>query len=104
MGPSYLFEVVSTDSKTNCCLCNFYRTAELKARLLASESELRQSCLNKEQLEIDLRNASKRLQTLEEDARIRDTVCKEHTERLAIYDVRREELEKMTSESQAKVV
>ncbi|XP_033634147.1 rootletin-like [Asterias rubens] len=79
------------------------QTAELKAQFLTSESELKQTELHKEQLKIDLGRASKRLQVLEQEARIRDTVCKEHTERLEMCDVRRVELEKMTSEFTATI-
>ncbi|XP_071794676.1 uncharacterized protein [Asterias amurensis] len=79
------------------------QTAELKAQFLTSESELKQTELHNEHLKIDLGRASKRLQVLEQEARIRDTVCKEHTERLEMCDVRRVELEKMTSEFTATI-
>ncbi|XP_022105199.1 nucleoprotein TPR-like isoform X2 [Acanthaster planci] len=78
-------------------------TADLKARLQMSESELRETHLLKEQLEIDLRRESKRLQTLEQDARIKETVCKEHVEMMASFDARKVELETTTSQYQAKV-
>ncbi len=103
VSKSYFVVIYKNDLKLlnypflNIFPCFIYKV-ELEAKLLTSKSELKQSQLHKEQLEIELSRASKRLQVLEQDARIQDTVCKEHTERLDMCDARRVELEKMTSE------